>query len=277
MPVASPSPKQAGRGAPADLLERLRGDAARRLRVDPGLAGGLREWLEDGVADAIAGSAPSDLAVVVDRWALAADGHGPRVPEVTVPLARGAMVAALFRQHVTTGQIGDPVADALAALGVDERSGPIVEYLQGLAPGARAALHREVAAHAQLLASSWPPVAPGWLPRTADRLSIPLAGGRVVLTGVVDLVLGAAPGDRASVCLVDVRSERRAEHRADRHFHGLLETVRAGAPPFRLATYYTATGEVDVDDVDDELLFDAVRRCVEGVRRCAWPASGLAA
>lgn len=229
------------------------------------------------MADAIAGSAPSDLPVIVDRWVLAAGGHGPRVPEVTVPLARGAMVAALFRQHVTTGRIGDPVADALSALGVDERNGPVVEYLKELAPGERASLHRQVAAQAQLLVSSWPPVAPGWLPRTADRLSVPLAGGRVVLTGVVDLVLGAAAGDRASVCLVDVRSgERRAEHRDDRHFHGLLETVRAGAPPFRLATYYSATGEVDVDDVDDELLFAAVRRCVEGVRRWARPAVGAA-
>lgn len=286
--------------APAnELLAQLRGDVARRPRVDPGLAGGLREWLEDGVAEA-AGALPSGIPpVLVSRRSLVAasalsldpgtqvdragsadpvrpDGGATRV--VTVPLARGALVGMLFRQLVTTGRIGDPIADALAALQVDDRSADIVDFLRRLPAGERAAVHREVAAHAAILVSRWPAVAPGWLPRTRDRCSIPLAGGRIVLAGVMDLVLGAPSEGPASVCLVDVRSgERRAEHRADLHFHGLLETLRSGAAPFRLATYYTGSGEIDAEDVPDALLTAAVRRTLDGVAfQCRLAAGGTA-
>jgi hypothetical protein len=264
-------------GGPAALLARLRGDAARRPLVDPGLAGGLREWLEDGVADLVPERAAAGPPLIVDRWALVPGARPVDGPAVTTALARDLMVGALFRQFVVTGRIGDPVADALAALRVDDRDDSVMEFLRRLPLDERSSLHRQVAAHARLLVTRWPPVAPGWLPKTADRVSVPLAGGRIVLSAVLDLVLGAPAGDRASVCVVDVRSgERRAEHRDDLHFLGLLETVRAGAPPFRLATYYTATGEVDVEDVDDALLSEAVLRTIDGVRR-ALPAAKAAA
>jgi hypothetical protein len=236
----------------------------------------LRAWLEDEVAAAVAGRRPVDPPLVVDRWSLATGPPPARGAPVTGALARGAMVGVLFRQLVVTGRIGDPVGDATAALGAGDRGDAVSEFLRRLPGPERDALCREVSAHCALMVSRWPPVAPGWLPRTGDRVSVPLAGGRAVLTGVLDLVLGAPPGDRASVCVVDVRSgERRAEHRDDLHFLGLLETVRSGAPPFRLATYYTATGELDVDDVDDDLLSEAVHRAVDGLRRAARAAVGV--
>jgi hypothetical protein len=273
------------------LLACLRGDITQRPTVDPGLAGGLREWLEDGVAEAVGALPPGTPPVVVDRWALIENpvvGAGTPTPVagatvtdigtkrvVTVALARGALVGGLFRQLVTTGRIGDPVVDALAALEVDDRSADILNFLRHIPDDERAALYREVAAHAAVLVSRWPAVAPGWLPRTRDRLSIPLAGGRVVLAGVVDLVLGAPSKGQTSVCLVDVRSgEPRAGHQADLHFHGLLETLRSGAPPFRLATYYTASGEIDAEDVPDALLAEAVQRTLEGVSRLCQAGAG---
>jgi hypothetical protein len=240
----------------------------RRPGVDPGLAGGLREWLEDGVAEVAGALPPEAPPLVVDRRELT----GRSVPEpgtareVTIPLVRGAMVGALFRQLVTTGQTGDPVTDAMAALRVDDGSADIIEFLRRLPAGERAELHREVVAHAANLVSRWPALAPGWYPRTRVRLSIPLAGGRIVLAGVVDLMLGAPPDGRASVCVVDIRSgERRVEHRADLHFLGLLETLRSGAAPFRLATYYSGTGEIDAEDVPDAALLSSVRRTLDSV------------
>jgi hypothetical protein len=255
----------------------LRGDATRRPSVDPGLAGGLREWLEDGVAEAIGGLPCDHPPLVVDRRALAGRPELPPGPTraVTVPLARGALVGVLFRQLVTTGHIGDPMADAMAALEVDDRSADIVDLVHHLPAGERAALGHQVTAHAAILVSHWPAIAPAWFPRTRDRIAIPLAGGRIVLTGVLDLVLGAPSTGRASVCLVDVRSgERRAEHRTDLHFHGLLETLRGGAAPFRLATYYSGTGEVDAEDVPDALLAAAVQRAIDGVVRQCRSAGG---
>ncbi len=204
---------------------------------------------------------------MVDRWALSNE-RGAADSGVTAPLARAVLVSALFRQLVTTGRIDDPVADALSAVGADGRADRIAEFLVRLPSTDRAALLEQIVDHSEVLVSTWPAVAPAWLPRTGERRTVPVAGGRILLSGIIDLVLGAPALDRASVCLVDVRTgERRAEHTEDRRFLGLLETICAGAPPFRLATYYTATGEIDVEEVDDDLLFAAARRAVEALHR----------
>ena len=85
-----------------------------------------------------------------------------------------------------------------------------------------------------------------------------LAGGTVELSARVDLVIGPPAGDVASVAIVEVKSgARRIEHRADLHFYALIETLRSPAPPFVVATYYTRTGELDVDPVTEELLMGA--------------------
>jgi hypothetical protein len=270
--VSPPARTRESSGSSAvDLLSYLRGDASRRPRVDPGLAGGLREWLEDGVAEAAASLPAGIPAIVIDRRALSVRPHlhvGEESKAVTLQLARGALVGVLFRQFITTGRIDDPIADALAALEIDERSTAIVDFLRCLPGPTRVVLHREVVAHAAILMSRWPAVARGWFPRTRDRISIPLAGGRIVLAGTIDLLLGAPSDGQASVCLVDVRSgERRSEHRAELHFHGLLETLRSGAAPFRLASYYTGSGEIDAEDVPDTLLTAAVRRTLDVVVR----------
>ena len=56
------------------------------------------------------------------------------------------------------------------------------------------------------------------------------------------------------------------EHRADLHFYALVEALRSPAPPFVVATYYTRTGELDVDPVTEELLVAAGRRTLVGAR-----------
>ena len=104
---------------------------------------------------------------------------------------------------------------------------------------------------------------------------VPLAGGRVVLSGVVDLAFGGPAGDRASVCVVEIKSgRRRIDHRGDLHFYALLETLRSGAPPFRIATYYTRTGELDVEAVSDDVLVGAVQRVLAGAVRLCRLAAG---
>jgi hypothetical protein len=114
-----------------------------------------------------------------------------------------------------------------------------------------------------------------WLARTQERLTVPLAGGRVVLGGVVDLALGGPAGRTANICLVEVKSgARRLEHRADLHFYALLETLRTGAPPFRVATYYTATGELDVEPVVEAVMHGALHRVVDGTGRMCRLAAG---
>lgn len=264
------------------LLERLRGDGADRAPVDPGLAGGLRDWLEDGLcgpAGPLTGRpalrvTKDDLSQVLDCEAhFLARRDEPRT--LTPELVRGTLVDAAFRQWVTAGEFADPFSDALDAVAVVGDSDGLAAFVAALPSDARRALAEEVDAHAARIAASWPKLAASWLPRTQERLLVPLAGGQVVLCGVVDLALGAPSTGRASVCVVEVKSgRRRVEHRGDLHFYALLETLRSGAPPFRVATFYTATGELDVEPVGRDALLGALHRVMAGVTRLCQLAAG---
>ena len=263
-----------GPGSRGDVLAQLRGDAGRRAPVDPGLAGGLREWLEDGLAAAANDLPAGAPAVVVGPRALrmaagevageAADrGNGPT--GLSVALARRALVGAVFALLVTTGHLGDPLAEATEALVTDRRGAAVVEFVASLDPPARAALEAEVREHAAALGAGWPTIPAAWLPRTGDPIAVPLVAGRIVLAAGIDLVLGSPCAGRASVCLVTLATGgAHRSQRADRHYLGLLETLRSGAPPARLATVHSRSCEVDAEDVVDPLLAAAVQRTIEG-------------
>jgi hypothetical protein len=144
----------------------------------------------------------------------------------------------------------------------------VVDFVHGLAGRKLVDFQNELNAQATILLTRWPRLSPAWLPRTQERIAIPLAGGDVVLVGVVDLIVGAPSSGRASVGLIELKSGRaRVEDREDLRFYGLLETLRSGAAPFRLATFYSRTGQVDAEDVDDELLTSSVRRVLTAIGR----------
>jgi hypothetical protein len=266
-----------------DLLQRLRGQGTIRPAVDPGLAGGLRDWLEDGLAEAAGAVADGAGPVRVSKDALTGvltcEAHqvarrtAPRV--ISEEMARGSLVDALFRQWVTTGRLDDPWADALGAVEVGGDPDGIAGFVAGLADERREALAEEIGEHAAGIVARWPVPSPMWLPRTQERVVVPLVGGRVVMSGVVDLAFGGPAGERASVCVVELKSgRRRVEHRGDLHFYALLETLRSGAPPFRIATYYTRTGELDVEAVNEDVLLSALQRVLAGAVKLCRLAAG---
>jgi hypothetical protein len=77
------------------------------------------------------------------------------------------------------------------------------------------------------------------------------------------------------VCLVELKSgARRLEHRGDVHFYALLETLRSGAPPFRFATYYSSSGELDAEQVGEDVLIGALQRTLAGAERLCRLAAG---
>lgn len=267
------------RPAPSDgdLRLALRPDAGGRRPVDRGLAGGLRAWLEDGAAPLV-GDRPAAVApIVVDRWWAASPAvtrtggasSGGRAP-ITVAAARQAMVGCLFRQLVVTGTISRPFTDAVAGLRADGWEAEVVRFVTALPRATRNALRREVDAHGLAMAARWSPLPAGWLPRTTARLCVPVAGGRVLLRATASLLLGAPPVDRTAHCLLDVRAGRPHEaHAADRRFLALVETLRAGAPPCRVATWYPAAGHLDTEDPTDASLAATVPAVVDAVRRLA--------
>jgi hypothetical protein len=262
-PATEPRPIPGG----AEILDRLRGPVGRRPRVDPGLAGGLRAWLEDGVAVVAAGiSDPRRPLVVTSRDMSQFKGKEASTdrPSMTIEMARGAIVHTLFRQLLTVGHVGRPLDDALDAFDVDQRRGDVAAFVRNLKNEERRLLAEEVAAHTAQMRRHFPALAAGWFPRTNDRIAVPLAGARVLLADNLDLLVGAPSAGAATVCLVDVASgQPSAHHRSKRHFQGLVETLRSGAPPFRTATYFSATGEMEVEDVTDDQLAASVQRVLD--------------
>jgi hypothetical protein len=265
--VRPPSPT---RSASQDVLAALRGDPTRRPDIDPGLAGGLREWLEDGLSF-LPDTLPAPLMVSKQKLRDVLGGHwvetaGAARGPVSGSLALGAVMDALFRQVVTLGHLEDPLNDGLDALRIGARRSDVVEYVESLCGEDLTRFRDEVETQSAILLRRWPKLSPSWLPRTQERIAVPLAGGNVVLVGVVDLIVGAPSTGRASVALIEVKSgSARLGDREDLWFYALLETLRSGAPPSRVATFYTRTGQVDAEDIDDARLIASVQRVLSAV------------
>jgi hypothetical protein len=253
--------KQAGRD---EVLALLRNGSGQRPRFDPGLAGGLRAWLEDA-ASAVVGARGEDAPALYlgPRQLLGEPAVWP--DGFPAELVTACLVHALFRQLVTTGRVGDPWRDGLNALRVDPTRADMVRHIDALPAESRAALASSLATHVRHLVDLTPRFAPGWLPRTGDRVAIPLSGGRVVLHGVFDLLVGApAPAEgTASLCAVGLTSGGPwARARRSLHYLALLETLRSGTPPFRVALIHSAAGRYGVEDVLEEHLRAIVSQLV---------------
>jgi hypothetical protein len=177
-------------------------------------------------------------------------------------LLRGALVAQLVRLHVANCAITSPIDDAIGALRGSGRDTPLCDRVDALDPDERARLSAEVTAHLEVLAEVLPRVPARWSPRCGVRQAVALAGGGILCRGHVDLALGTPGGNRACVCLIDVTtSVLGAHHEQICDYLALLETVRTGEQPLRVAAISTADGASIVRDVTPELL----GRAVEGL------------
>jgi hypothetical protein len=257
----APGETPADGGTGAEVLALLRGDAGARPRFDPGLAGGLRAWLEDAAYDVVSARGehapplflgPRQLLGSHEEHSALGGGRGMGMATDRLLLSR--LAHTLLRQLVHTGEIHDPMADALDALraGGDDAD---VREIESLPAAARTALTENLALHARNLGRLVPRFAPGWMPRTNDRVAIPLAGGRVILHGMFDLVVGLPQPGTASLCALGLSVDGPwAAARRSLHYLSLLETLRSGTPPFRLALLESGSGRYGVEDVREEHL-----------------------
>lgn len=282
------------RPAGSDLLDLLRMRGQHRPAADPMLRGHLQAIVEHALADVVAGRHPasgppaasllhgassretagSSPVITKDTIARAllceahrpGAGWAPTVP--SGPMAVGAMVEALFRQLVTTGSIDDPWSAAVEALEIDPRRAGIARWVRSLPRAVQGELAAEVERQATALQDRWPTLASRWLPRTGEVARVPLLGGLAELSARFDLAVGEQSLDRASIGIVELTTGvRQPRHRLDAAFSALVAALRDPAPPFMVATYYTRTGEVDVQGVTPELLIGAAHRAGAGIRR----------
>jgi hypothetical protein len=267
--------------APADLnptqravLEALRAPERPRPRYEPRLREELRARLEDelsGLATLLDGPAfvtKRDLGDV-----LACEAH--HLAQLATPFewnvatARGVVVHRAIQLGVFRRDAPPPlelVDDALDRLADDPDAG-VADWLTALGEAERAELRAAASEVVSAFAELWPPLSRSWVPRTETALRAELFNGKVLLSGRVDLTVGAPDGDRAGRVLVDLKTGAAAPgHLHDLRFYALLETLRSGVPPLRLASSYLESGGLTVEDVDEDVLEAAVRRTVQGTR-----------
>jgi hypothetical protein len=154
-------------------------------------------------------------------------------------------------------------------------------FWTGLDPLRRDELLMDAAKTLELFRSTMPPLRRlrrELAPSTEWHVRVELFGGRVVLSGTLDLVLGASdaadPG-RATRLAIDLKTGRAwPEHAEDMRFYALVLALRFGVPPYRVATMYLSSGEWQAEDVDARLLDHAADRVIAAVRAAAAAGAG---
>lgn len=259
----------------ARALTGLMGRGAPRPTFDAGLALALRDEMETalaGVADAL-----GDQQLGVTKRALsrvhACERHA--MSEEAVPFgwspvtAVGAVAHKAIELSATMRTPPPPeelVDVALGRLAADQDRGPGA-WLLTADPVEVAELRGAALDRVLKFADEFPPIQRSWRPRLESSLSASLCADRIRLRGRVDLALGRPVGTTARVLIVDFKTGRPGRACADDlRFYALLETLRAGVPPFRVASWYLDSGQYHAEDVTEDLLRSAARRTVDGAR-----------
>ncbi|MDA3007784.1 MAG: PD-(D/E)XK nuclease family protein [Actinomycetota bacterium] len=124
---------------------------------------------------------------------------------------------------------------------------------------------------------TFPPIDPRSRPVVESSIRWPVRGP-IVFGGKVDLVLGVAAGAESRKVVIDLKTGvTRAEHLDDLRFYALVETLRTGVPPRKVASFYLAAGNAVVEDVTVDLLRSAIRRTVDAAVAAVELAEGRAA
>ncbi|MEX2503320.1 MAG: PD-(D/E)XK nuclease family protein [Egicoccus sp.] len=266
------------------LLEDLLAWGAPRPADDPDLVADLRAELEAGLATlggdlaaAAAGARQGRLLVSksgLDR--LACDGwqRDPRPYTHSWPNVRGTLTHLAVEQdwHEQRADVPAVVVDRVWRAEATRRPGDpssMSRWLNHLPADDAALLRTQVTDLLTDFREVWPLLPAHAVRARVERpVEVPLAGGRVVLRGVPDLVLlSPRRDDRARTLVVDLKTGLpRPEH--DRHelrFYALLVALAWGRLPFRWATYYVTEGRAEVESLRADTLRVTVRRVLDGV------------
>ena len=163
----------------------------------------------------------------------------------------------------------DLVDHAVSQLAADE-AGSLGSFLAALPAPAVAELRACATNGVATFLECWPALPGSWWPRTELRVRAELCAGKVVLQGKVDLALGRAVGPEARCLFIDLKTGGRyPAHLDDLRFYALVQALRIGVPPFRVASYYLDSASFHAEDVTADTLEIALRRTIDGARKMA--------
>lgn len=138
-------------------------------------------------------------------------------------------------------------------------------WIAGLSAGDEADLRGLAVERVTKFVECFPPIDPRSHPMTESRIQWPLRGP-ITMSGKVDLVIGRSAGDESRKVIIDLKTGRFSpRHREDLRFYALVETLRTGVPPRKLASYYLDVGDADVEDVTEGVLRTATRRTLDAI------------
>jgi len=185
--------------------------------------------------------------------------------------ASGRLFHKAIELDVATERAFDPFSVCeRAARSAAEQDGSFGRYWDARDPFERGDLLADAGRHLSLFRDSFPPLLRRWAPQPELYVKVVLAGGRVILSGAPDLVLG-----RTRRLAIDFKSGRAwPEHPEDMRFYALLLLLRTGVPPYRVATFFLDSGEWQAEDVSEQTLERASDRVIAAGRTAAELAAG---
>lgn len=189
------------------------------------------------------------------------------IPQVTAPMMLGHLVDRVVASYVLTGTVpDDPFEHAVDALRAerDERS---LSWLDAADTDVIAGLRADLAVRASRVESTWPLVPSEWWPRLEDPARIPFAGGRLVLSGRFDVMLGGRATPLERVIIETKAGAATAVHQPDLYWYGLLAALRDRIPPRVVAVWSAADGITTTAPITADALHSAAMRVVAAAER----------
>jgi hypothetical protein len=256
------------------VLRELMGQGEERPSFDRGLAPELRADLRRALADVDERLELAGVELHVSKGGLArihqCERHwanpdfewGPATAKGWV--AHKAIELGVF---ATAERAPRDLVDMALDRQLDERDG-LGEWLLAAPPEDVAELRAEATNLVTSFEECFPRLKAAWRPRTEAPAKHRI--GQVLLRARVDLALGRSEGDRAGMLIVDFKTGRPyAAHMDDLRFYALVETLRIGVPPFRVASYYLDSATWHAEDITTDILALTVRRVGDGAHKMA--------
>jgi hypothetical protein len=201
--------------------------------------------------------------------------HSPK-SAAGVLLHRAIEVDVGAREALDPHEIAARAADRLT-----EREERFSEYWRDLDAAAQDEQLMEVVRGVTLFQASFPPLRElrrDLMPVSELGVKAELADGALVLSGKIDLVLGApdrADATRATRLAIDLKTGGAyPEYPEDMRFYALVMTLRFGVPPYRAASFFLDSGEWQAEDVTTETLDRAADRVIAAATAAASLSSG---
>jgi hypothetical protein len=249
-----------------------------RPRFDAGLAANLRRRIEEALAPIAAGldrplrMGKHDIGTVhtCEAYYRAEKDHFSWAPRNAYGAVahRALRLSISLRDEPPPLDLVDMAMDAYVS--EDQADGSLGRYLQSASYLDLAELRAQANDVVVQFFECFPPLRREWRPRTDTPIVVGFCADRISLRGRPDLAFGQARGEEAGVLIVDLKTGRSyPQHLDDLRFYALLQTLKVGTPPYRVASYYLDSATFHAEDVTASSLEIAAARAVDGIRKIA--------